>query len=199
MLNYKHCLQKVVALIATMLVALNLCSQQNLYQFNQLDSRKGLSNNQVNSIFQDEKGFIWFGTMSGLNRYDGYNFKIFRHKPGDSTFLNDDYINHIVQGPHHTLWVLTPNGWNIFNPCTEKFSTNIAAFVKIPSASENLADVVQDKQGSFWFVYPGKGLYKYVADTKALLFFNAATSSSKLHSNNIHAVSADGLGFVDGV
>ncbi len=50
--------------------------------FNHLTVENGLSNNDVNTIIQDQTGFIWFGTDDGLNRYDGYNFKVFRHIMG---------------------------------------------------------------------------------------------------------------------
>ena len=59
------------------------------------------------------------------NRYDGYNFKIFKHHVDDSTSINDDYINQVFQGPHHTLWIYTPGGWNIFDQHTEKFTSRI--------------------------------------------------------------------------
>src|SRR5205085_562519 len=127
----------------------------------------GLSSNQINSIVKDEKGFLWFGTMSGLNRYDGYNFKIFRHKIGDSTTLNDDYVSNVVQGPGNALLVLTPNGWNVFNSKTEKFSANLQALTEvIGTADEAFTNIVQDKQKNFWLVYPGKGLYKYTTAAK---------------------------------
>ena len=54
----------------------------------------GLSNNAVTCIYQYHNGFMWFGTYDGLNRYDGYSFKIFRNIIGDSTSLNEPYIHH---------------------------------------------------------------------------------------------------------
>src|SRR5450759_4468191 len=90
---------KMVALLVCFTFSSLLFAQQDLYQFDAIDVRNGLSSNQVNSIIKDGKGFIWFGTMSGLNRYDGYNFKIFKHKIGDTTSINDDYISQIIQGP----------------------------------------------------------------------------------------------------
>src|ERR1700748_3791846 len=67
-------------------------AQNNKYQFSHLDISDGLSHNQVNCIYKDSKGFMWFGTMSGLNRYDGYSFKIFKHDINTKNSLNDDYI-----------------------------------------------------------------------------------------------------------
>src|SRR5690242_21041594 len=75
-------------LIITLFCLLNLSpaiAQPVQYPFSHLDISNGLSHNQVTAIIKDAKGFMWFGTASGLNRYDGYTFKVFRHKENDST------------------------------------------------------------------------------------------------------------------
>lgn len=145
--------------------------------FDAIDSKHGLSNNQVNAIVKDERGFIWFGTMSGLNRYDGYGFKIFKHKAGDSTTINDDFVNQLVQGPQHMLWAQTPNGWNVFDPRTEQFSPRL----------ENYTAIVPDKKGHYWFVSPGTGIYKKDNDNNSTFYKN---------TGNITALTADNAGFI---
>jgi signal transduction histidine kinase/ligand-binding sensor domain-containing protein/CheY-like chemotaxis protein/AraC-like DNA-binding protein len=82
---------------------------------------QGLSNNGVTSIFKDYKGFMWFGTFDGLNRYDGYSFKVFRHIPGDTTSLNANHIRAIAEDANHHLWVGTGKGLNIYNPVKANF------------------------------------------------------------------------------
>lgn len=106
-----------------MLIALSqrLQAQPSGYQFSGIDIFSGLSNNQVNCIYKDVKGFMWFGTMSGLNRYDGYSFKIFRHQPRDSTSLIDDYISGISEAPGRKLFIQTRNGDCIYDQRTETF------------------------------------------------------------------------------
>ncbi|RPI66438.1 MAG: hypothetical protein EHM47_16670, partial [Ignavibacteriales bacterium] len=59
---------------------------------NHLSTANGLSNNTVFDVLQDKTGFIWFATGDGLNRYDGYEFKIFRHNPDDANSLSDNTI-----------------------------------------------------------------------------------------------------------
>src|SRR5215831_20928478 len=98
-----------------------LHAQTGQYQFSHLDISDGLSHNQVNCILKDNKGFMWFGTMSGLDRFDGYNFKVFRHRQNDSASLTDDYISGMMEGPEGKLWVENSNGKNIYDPVTEKF------------------------------------------------------------------------------
>lgn len=84
---------------------------------------QGLSNNGVTSIFQDYNGFLWFGTFDGLNRYDGYRFKVFRNVPGDTTSLNANHVRVIAEDANHRLWIGTGKGLNIYNPVKATFYT----------------------------------------------------------------------------
>src|ERR1700712_1855841 len=113
-----------------LLITLVLKAQNDQFQFSQLDLNNGLSHNQVNCILKDSKGFMWFGTVSGLNRYDGYKFKIFKHSGSDTSSLNDDFIVGISEGPGYKLWIETRNGLNIYDPVTEKFSHNINGYLR---------------------------------------------------------------------
>jgi ligand-binding sensor domain-containing protein/signal transduction histidine kinase/DNA-binding response OmpR family regulator len=86
-----------------------------------LGIEQGLSNNSVRCIYQDHNGFIWFGTFDGLNRYNGYEFKIFRNKSYDSTSLPYNYINTMSEDHHKNLWIGTGKGIGIYNNLTSKF------------------------------------------------------------------------------
>ncbi|HEY4206092.1 MAG TPA: two-component regulator propeller domain-containing protein, partial [Puia sp.] len=87
-----------------------------------LGIEQGLSNNVITTIYQDRRGFMWIGTYDGLNRYDGYNFKIFRNIIGDSTSLSTNSIIPIDGDDDNIIWVGTQNGLNVFSPGTETFS-----------------------------------------------------------------------------
>ena len=87
-----------------------------------LGIENGLSNNYVTSIYQDEKGFMWFGTYDGLNRYDGYNFTTYRHLIGDSTSLCDNSINCIMTDAAHHVLIGTHNGLSMYDAGTQTFS-----------------------------------------------------------------------------
>src|SRR6201995_2693469 len=93
-----------------------LKAQDNQFQFSHLDINNGLSHNDVTCIFKDSRGFMWFGTLSGLNRYDGYKFKVFKHSAGDTSSLNDDYIVGVSEGPGGKLWIESRTGFNIYDP-----------------------------------------------------------------------------------
>ncbi|MEO6733519.1 MAG: two-component regulator propeller domain-containing protein [Ferruginibacter sp.] len=104
-----------------------------------LGIEQGLSNNSVLSIYQDYNGFMWFGTYDGLNRYDGYGFKIIRNIIGDSTSISSNSIFTMEGDVNHNIWVGGLKGINIFNPITSKFSR-----VKYRVFKESKEDFVQD-------------------------------------------------------
>lgn len=87
-----------------------------------LGIENGLSNNAVTQICQDNRGFMWFGTYDGLNRYDGYKFKIFRNHIGDSSSLADNNIYRIENAGDNGLWIGGRKGLSLFNPLTETFT-----------------------------------------------------------------------------
>jgi signal transduction histidine kinase/ligand-binding sensor domain-containing protein/DNA-binding response OmpR family regulator len=136
--------------------------QQEYYRFSRIDANKGLSHNQVKTFFKDRSGFIWFGTISGLNRFDGYEVKVFRNDPRDPLSLIHDDINKIFEDPDGRLWISTWNGLDIYDPYTEKFRFNPSDMLKkygVPD--QNLSDIVSDVKGNFWFVHRDKGIYFY--------------------------------------
>ena len=74
-------------------------------QFARISTADGLSQTKVDRIVQDDQGFMWFGTQYGLNRYDGYDFKIFAHDPGDPNSISGVYIRALFKDRDGTLWV----------------------------------------------------------------------------------------------
>src|SRR5882757_4721207 len=86
-----------------------------------LGIENGLSNNAVNCIFQDHKGFMWFGTYDGLNRYDGTGFKIFRNKFSDSNSLVNNWIFAINEDANNNVWIGTRQGLCFYNTVSDKF------------------------------------------------------------------------------
>ncbi len=90
------------------------------YPIQYLGIEHGLSNNAVTCIFQDHNGFMWFGTYDGLNRYDGYDFKVFRNKFNDTNSLANNRITAITEDKQHNLWIGTTEGINLYNGLTSK-------------------------------------------------------------------------------
>ncbi len=105
------------------LFALGRGYAQKNYTAKYLGIEDGLSNNVVTAIFRDHNGFMWFGTYDGLNRYDGYGFKVFRNVIGDSNSINSNIINKIDEDDQYNLWIGGQRDVSIYSPSTAKFST----------------------------------------------------------------------------
>ncbi len=84
-------------------------SQSNI-SFEKFSTEQGLSQNSIMRILQDSRGFLWICTYDGLNRYDGYQFNIFRNIPGDSTSLSNNRILSICEDKSGDIWIGTYGG-----------------------------------------------------------------------------------------
>ena len=136
-------------------------AQDNPVKF--LDISDGLSNNSVTTIFQDSDGYLWFGTYDGLNRYDGYNFKVFRNRINDEKSLPFNTIYNIEGDSKKNIWVGGANGVCVynkanatFNPVQFKISDKKPKVLKdiihqMRSVSENLVLVASQNLGLITF------------------------------------------------
>ncbi|MEP7094990.1 MAG: two-component regulator propeller domain-containing protein, partial [Flavobacterium sp.] len=95
------------------LFTFSVFSQEYLVRF--LDISQGLSNNSVTCIYQERQGYIWFGTNDGLNRYDGYNFKVYRNDVNKKNSIAANYIFCIDGDPQGNIWVGSANGGSVLN------------------------------------------------------------------------------------
>jgi len=107
-----------------LLQSLSGFAQSEYYNFSKLDIYTGLSHNQVNAILKDADGFVWFGTVSGLNRYDGYSCRIFSKNYNDSSSLPDNSVQSLYELPDGKMWVVTMGGPCIYDSHTEKFDAD---------------------------------------------------------------------------
>ncbi|WP_245898634.1 hybrid sensor histidine kinase/response regulator [Chitinophaga niastensis] len=138
------------------------------YPVKYLGIEDGLSNNAVTNVYQDYKGFMWFGTYDGLNRYDGYKFKIYRNKIGDSTSLIDNGIYTIAGDAHHQLWIGGRKGVSIFNPANEKFTVPVylpANGGAAKKTSENIHIIKTNEAGVILIGTEKNGLLVYEGNT----------------------------------
>ena len=183
---------------------------QNL-RFSHITRSDGLSQNIVNSIFQDSRGFMWIGTNEGLNKYDGYEFTIFEKGDADGYMLSDDVIQCIFEDDESNIWVGTGSGGaNIFNRKENKFSYLDLDSITIPYLnSKNIKSILQDKQGMIWLI-AGNAIVKlnkrkeYITSFIPSHFNKTSSNKSNLSiffadsSGNIwFGTGEDGLGFFD--
>ncbi len=127
-----------------------------------ITAENGLSQNSINCIYQDGKGFMWFGTQDGLNRYDGYEMISFRHDPADSNSISHSWIWDIIEDKDDNLWIATWHGLNRYNPHTNKFTVFLPDSTD-PGAilGDRPAAVCEDLSGNIWVGTWGGGLNKF--------------------------------------
>ena len=99
-----------------------LSACQATARFHHLTMEDGLSNNEVLSAIQDRNGYLWFATGDGLDRYDGYSFKVYKHDPSDPRSLSGSFVRTVFEDPQGRLWVGTfSDGLDLYDPKTESF------------------------------------------------------------------------------
>lgn len=114
-------MRRFVLSLLFLLPALSSVRSQSLY-FDRIDIKDGLSQNTVNEIIQDSRGFIWFATKDGLNRYDGSHFKVFRHLPYGRSGLGNNTIRCLVEDADNNIWVGTNSGLYVYDTEYDRFS-----------------------------------------------------------------------------
>jgi len=165
-------LRKVFVLI--LIIVFKAASAQiGNYQFSHLTVKDGLPHNQINCVFKDDNGFMWFGTMAGLVRFDGYSFKAYQHTQKDSTTIGDNDVLNIMQGPNKKLWVQCRAGIQIYDTEKDRFDRLIGDDLHEMNINESgIRKVFRDKSRLFWFVSENTGVYLYNPRTNTSSYFH---------------------------
>ncbi len=174
-----------------LLTTMNIILPQQT-RFKHLTVENGLSQSVVNCMIEDHIGFLWFGTQDGLNRFDGYNFKIFRHIPGDSSSLSGNDIWSLFEDADGNIWVGTQDGiLNRFNPETEIFTHYELNGDKTISGN-SITCIYRDKADLLWIGTYNGGLYMYDLKTGSVINWqNDPENSSSLSNKYVTSVYED--------
>ncbi|TFG95968.1 MAG: hypothetical protein E4H13_12730, partial [Calditrichales bacterium] len=173
--------------------------------FDHLTMDEGLSSDRVNCILQDSRGFMWFGTDNGLNRYDGYTFKIFKKDTTQSPYLTDRHITALCEDQNRQLWIGTWEGLNRYDPVNGQIYRYY-----LESAQRTTDKIIwvkclyQDTKGNLWigtkedgiFILDQSQLARSVIDSN-LSFINYVhdpDDTTSLALNNINTFCEDTLG-----
>lgn len=132
-----------------------------------LSQFEGLSSPKVGCILKDRKGYIWIGTDSGLNRYDGTGITLFIHNPENSKSLGNNEITELHEDWQGTLWIGTKNGLFTFNPVNQSFTRQVIN----PNEIEFITSITSDKDRNLW-IGTKFGLVKYNFDENKFLLMD---------------------------
>lgn len=153
-------------------------SQSDTY-FNQLSIENGLSQSTIYSMVQDDDGFVWIGTRDGLNKFDGYEFQVYRTIAGDSNSLSDNRIFEILKTQNGNLWIGTGNGLNYYDKNSNSFKQYIENSSEEGSLVNNhIYALTQDSKNRIWVGTDGAGI---------CIFDSITNRFAKLKSNEISA------------
>ena len=131
-------------------------------KFTHLTSYDGLSDNRINSILQDRRGFMWFATEDGLNRYDGNTFVVYKNNSDDPNTLSANLIQNLIEDGHGNLWIGTWGGLNKLDPTTERF-THYRYNPDNPNSisDDRVKSLARDSRGYLWVGTVDGGLNKF--------------------------------------
>jgi PAS domain S-box-containing protein len=150
-------------------------------RFTRLSTDEGLSQTKVTHVVQGDQGFMWFATQYGLNRYDGYNFKLFVHDPRNPNSLSGVYIRTLFKDRDGALWVGCDQFLNKFNRATETFTRYPVPFVN---------HISQDHAGTLWLATV-KGLYSLDPETGTIRQYSHNPNDPSSLSNDVKSSRED--------
>ncbi len=155
---------------------------EQLFRISFLTSDEGLSQNTVDCILKDSRGFMWFGTWNGLNRYDGYSFKVYK-KEDTPHSLSSNFIYTVCEDTQGNLWIGTRNGLNLLDFKKDRFINFLHDSLNQGSIAGNWINIlICDPEGAIWIGTNGSGLDKIILgkdnDNYSIEHFNVSEHSS---------------------
>ncbi|NMH88378.1 hybrid sensor histidine kinase/response regulator transcription factor [Flavivirga algicola] len=167
--------------MSNLLVGQAIHKTSNDLKFEHFSSKEGLSQRSVTSIFQDKKGYLWFGTRDGLNKFDGKSFVQYRHNSQDSTSLSYSWISSIYEDTMGNLWVGTKQGLNKYNPIGDNFIRYKYSLNENTISDNEIWDITQLDDDFIW-VATNDGINKIEIKTNKISYL-------KHESNNVNSIS----------
>lgn len=162
---------RLLYVLIIVLVALLQVTGQPSYLFHHLSTEEGLSNSNVRTILKDSYGLLWIGTESGLNRYDGYGFKVYNENPDeDNTLLPNDILG-LQEDGLGNIWINSVYGYTAYNRKKDSFVTDIVQLLEgLGMQVDRNYKVYVDKKHDLW-VLSGQRAFFYDTGKKALKVF----------------------------
>jgi len=162
----------------------------SVVRFERLTIEDGLSQNAGLAIFQDSRGYLWIGTQDGLNRYDGYGFKIYKHDPDDPHSISYNSILSMGEDKNGSLWIGTwGGGLNRYDPATETFTRYLPDPEDPASLSNGTINSIKgDSYGNLWIATLA-GLDRYNPETDTFEHF-------RNDPNNPNSLSSDAVSYI---
>lgn len=184
---------KFISKYVILLLAINIVIYpQDEISFERYSLEDGLSQSVVLDIVQDSKGFIWIATQDGLNRFDGYEFKVYKNNPNDSNSISENWINVLHLDEKENLWLGTEyGGLNRIDLKTGTVTRFVSDSTNLNSLSHNtIRDIKEDADGNLWIGTWGGGISVYNKSSNIFTIHkNSSGDINSVSSNFIRAIS----------
>lgn len=179
-------------------LVLSLQAQHKVLTFRNISTAQGLSHTNVIAVLEDSKGFVWFGTRDGLNKYDGYKFTVYKNDPQNERSISSNHIRDLYEDKDGFLWIATfDGGLNRYDPNTNTF----IRFVHNPKdkssiSSNNVEKLYVDSKENFW-IGTGQGLNLFNKTNKTFTYYkHNALDSNSLVDNKVLRILEDETGML---
>lgn len=160
-------------------------------RFTRLSTDQGLSQTRVIQIVQDDQGFMWFGSQYGLNRYDGYKFKVFKHESGNPNSLSGVFISSLFKDRSGFLWIGCDEFLDKFDPVNETFTHYRIDTDEAQGETVPVTHISQDHVGMLWLA-TSMGLYRFdPSNGRTIRYHHDPNDPFSLSSNQIKATVED--------
>jgi len=183
--------KNILILILSVLVTINSSTSAQKFEPENISIPQGLSNAEVNCIFQDKYGLLWIGTADGLNKYDGYNFTVFKYIPGNPNSIISSEIWDVTEDNNGDLWVATQGGLSHYIRKTNDF-VNYDFEESLPNPSPTNPQTLRilfDSENNLWVSTLGLGVLKYSEES------NEFKRLKYLYKDSLHTIDETIVGF----
>ncbi len=171
-------------------------AQKREYRFHYYTADEGLSQNYIDCILKDSRGYMWFGTRNGLNRFDGYSFTVFEADHGKESTISNNLVQALCEDMYGNIWVGTSEGLNTYVFEEDRFvSYPRDSAGNLPVLSLSINAIISDHDGTLWIGTDNGMLKASLEDTKGRIgssqFFHAAQVPGSLSGNRVNCILQD--------
>lgn len=187
-------MKNVISIFVSFIISVVCCAQATgeHYYFKNLSIQNGLSQNTVNAILQDRKGFMWFGTKDGLNRYDGLSFRKFEYDESKKRSIGNNFITALYEDLEGNIWVGTDVGLYIYYPEKDTFRKFTQLSTGNTKVERSVSMISGDSWGRVWIAVESQGLFCY--DLQKHVLQNHTLTDYPLISTNVKCFAFDNSG-----
>ncbi len=176
--------------------AFPVSAQSSTIRFESISTEQGLSQSAIHAVLQDRQGFLWIATEGGLNKYDGYQFTVYKHDPDNAQSISDNAVYALYQDRDGGLWIGTSVGLDRFDPKTDAFQHYSS---ELPGSSglnrQVVSTIFQDRSGILWVGTDGEGLVSLdLATNQINTYQHSPEDSQSLSDDTVNSIYEDQAG-----